>query len=211
MKEDLRDIIEALEKGQANKVKMLTEFALENGLKPSQILDHALLLGMHAVSEKFRNNKIYISDIIIISRAMHAGLHVLRPYLSDARHSYRGKVVIGTVAGDLHDIGKNIIIMMLQSMGLDVIDLGVDVYPEDFANAMIEHRPDMLAMSAMLTTTLNEVAVTIKELEKRKLRSNVKIIIGGGPVTENFRVAVGADAFAYDASEVLDVVSDLLS
>lgn len=203
-------ITDALIKGQANKVKVLTEIALSQGINPLVILNQALIPGMEVIGRKFRDNVIFISEVLIASRAMHAGMHVLKPSLSAFQQSFRGKVVIGTVAGDLHDIGKNLVVMMLRGAGMEVIDLGVDVEPEDFAAAIIEHRPEIVGMSAMLTTTLSMIPETINELERQKLRDKVKIIIGGNPATEDFAQVVKADGYAADAAAAVDVVKHLL-
>lgn len=210
MREELLLISQALLEGQASRVKTLTQMALENGIEPMAILEEGLLPGMQIISEKFKNNTIYISDVLIASRAMHAGLHVLKPVLSEPQQSLRGRVVIGTVAGDLHDIGKNLVVMMLRGAGLDVIDLGVDVQPEDFVQAVKDYQPDILAMSAMLTTTLEMMPETIRELERNYLRNQVKIIVGGGPTTKDFSHVIRADGFAMDATEVADLVESLL-
>lgn len=211
MSDELALITEALIIGQANRVKTLTEIALENGVQPMAILEEGLIPGMRVVSEKFRKNIIYISDVLVSSRAMHAGLHVLKPHLSAAQQSLRGRVVIGTVAGDLHDIGKNLIVMMMRGAGLDVIDLGVDVQPEDFAQAIKDYQPDILAMSAMLTTTLGMMTETIRELESQYLRDKVKIIIGGGPATNDFAQIIKADGFADDVNDVVGEVERMLT
>lgn len=211
MIDDLELITEALIKGQANRVKTLTEIALENGIKPMDILEKGLLPGMRVISEKFRDNFIYISDVLVTSRAMHASLHVLKPHLSASQQSLMGRVVIGTVAGDLHDIGKNLVVMMMRGAGLDVIDLGVDVQPEDFAQAVADYQPDILAMSAMLTTTLGMIPETIRELERQGLRDQVKIIIGGGPATNDFAKVARADGYADEAPDVPDLVERLLN
>lgn len=196
--------------GQANRVKILTEIAIENGIEPMHILEKGLIPGMQVIGEKFRENIIFISDVLIASRAMHAGLHVLKPRLSASQQALRGRVVIGTVAGDLHDIGKNLVVMMLRGAGLDVVDLGVDVEPEDFADAVVEYQPDILGMSAMLTTTLYMIPETIRELERRNLRNEVKIIIGGGPTTNDFAQVIKADGFAVDAPAAVELVQSLL-
>lgn len=196
--------------GQANRVKILTEIAIENGIEPMHILEKGLIPGMQVIGEKFRENIIYISDVLIASRAMHAGLHVLKPRLSASQQALRGRVVIGTVAGDLHDIGKNLVVMMLRGAGLDVVDLGVDVEPEDFADAVVDYQPDILGMSAMLTTTLYMIPETIRELERRNLRNEVKIIIGGGPTTNDFAQVIKADGFAVDAPAAVELVQSLL-
>ncbi|WP_335582410.1 corrinoid protein [Candidatus Formimonas warabiya] len=211
MAEELDLITEALLNGQANRVKMLTQIAIENGIKPMTILEKGLLPGMQVISDKFKQNMIYISDVLIASRAMHAGLYVLKPILSAPQQALRGRVVIGTVAGDLHDIGKNLVVMMMRGAGLDVIDLGVDVLPEDFILAVEDYQPEIVAMSAMLTTTLPMMPETIRELERNGLRDQVKVIIGGGPATKDFAHVIKADGFAMDATEVVDLVEQVLA
>jgi len=202
---ELELITSALLKGQANRVKTLTLLAIENGIEPQMVYETALLPGMEIIGKRFRDNTIYIAEVLIASRAMHAGLHVLKPLLSTPRKVSLGKVVIGTVAGDLHDIGKDLIVMMFRGAGLEVIDLGIDVQPEEFANAVIDHKPDILAMSAMLTTTLGMMSETMRELERRELRNNVKIIIGGNPATEDFAQAIKADGYAVDVFKAVDL------
>ncbi|EGW40980.1 corrinoid protein [Desulfosporosinus sp. OT] len=207
---ELEFITKALIKGQANRVKTLTILAIENGIGPRTILEKALMPGMQEIGRQFRDNIIYISDVLIASRAMYAGLHVLKPFLSNPQQSSLGKVVIGTVAGDLHDIGKNLIVMMLCGAGLEVIDLGIDVQPEDFAQAIIDHQPDILAMSAMLTTTLGMMSETIRELNRRDLRNKVKIIIGGSPATQEYAQTIKADGFAVDVMKAVDLAMKLI-
>ena len=207
---ELELITKALIQGQANKVKIFTILAIENGIDPRTILEKALMPGMQEIGRQLRDKIIYISDVLISSRAMHAGLHVLKPFLSNPQQSSLGKVVIGTVAGDLHDIGKNLVVMMFRGAGLEVIDLGIDVQPEDFAQAIIEHQPDILAMSAMLTTTLGMMTETIREIERRELRNRVKIIVGGSPATPEFARAINADGFAVDVMKAVDLVMKLL-
>lgn len=191
--DDIICIQEAVHNGQANKVKILTQIAIDKGLKISDILNDGLVAPLQIISNKLKNNEIYIADVIIVSRAVHAGLRVLEPYLEDGKNTYRGKAVIGTVAGDLHDIGKNLVAMALVGLGFEVIDIGIDVYPEDFVAAVKEHQPDILAMSAMLTTTVSVLPETIHELEIAGLRKQVKVIIGGNPVTADFCFSTGAD------------------
>lgn len=204
-------ITEALLKGQANRVKTLATLALQNGVQPRTILNEAILPGMQAIGEQLRNNEIFISDVLIASRAMHAGFHVLKPHLSASEQSLLGKVVIGTVAGDLHDIGKNLIVMMLRGAGFEVIDLGVDVQPEDFSEAIRVHKPDIIGLSAMLTTTLYMISETISVIEQEGLRDQVKIIIGGRPATSDFARMIKADGFADDAIKAVDLVKQLLN
>lgn len=207
---ELELITKALIKGQANRVKTLTILAIENGIEPQTVLEKALMPGMQEIGAQFRDKFIYISDVLIASRAMHAGLHVLKPFLSEPRQPFIGKVIIGTVAGDLHDIGKNLIVMMFRGAGLEVIDLGIDVQPEDFAQAILDHQPNILAMSAMLTTTLGMMSETIRELNRRDLRDKVKIIIGGSPATQEFARAINADGFAVDVMKAVDMVKNLI-
>ncbi|MHB8075502.1 cobalamin B12-binding domain-containing protein [Desulfosporosinus fructosivorans] len=207
---ELELITKALIRGQANRVKTLTILAIENGIDPRTVIDKALMPGMYEIGEQFRDKAIYISDVLIASRAMHAGLHVLKPLLMNPQQSSLGKVVIGTVAGDLHDIGKNLIVMMFCASGLEVIDLGIDVQPEDFAQAIIDHQPDILAMSAMLTTTLGMMSETIRELNRQDLRNKVKIIIGGSPTTQEFARAINADGFATDVMKAVDLAIKLV-
>lgn len=208
---ELESITNALIWGQANRVKALTLLAIENGVDPRTILKKALMPGMQEIGGQFRDEIIYISDVLMASRAMHAGLYVLRSSLSATEQVSIGKVVIGTVAGDLHDIGKNLIVMMFRGAGLEVIDLGIDVQPEDFAQAIIDHQPDILAMSAMLTTTLGMMSETIKELNNRDLRNKVKIIIGGSPATQEFARAIDADGFAGDVMKAVDLAIGLIN
>ena len=201
-KEDMECIQEAVLNGQANKVKILTTLAIENGIDPGEILFEGLLEPLKVISQKLKSNEIFTAEVLIISRAVHAGLHVLGPFLSESHQNLRGKVIIGTVAGDLHDIGKNLVAMTLESLGMKVIDLGIDVYPEDFVAAVIEHKPDFVALSAMLTTTINMIVETVHKLEVAGLRKNVKVIIGGNPVTNDFCFSSGADGTCEELKEI---------
>ncbi len=202
-------IVQSVLKGEANKVRFLTEMALSNGTDPKKILHEGLLPPLTIIGEKLRNNEVFIADVIIISRAVHAGLHVLEPCLSDGEAGKRGTVVIGTVAGDLHDIGKNLVAMTLTSLGWNVVDLGIDVYPEDFVAAVKRCRPEYVAISAMLTTTINEIGSILDALEAENLRSSVKVIIGGNPVTSDFCFTVGADGTCGDIGEIGDMIASV--
>lgn len=207
---ELELITKALIKGQASRVKTLTLLAMENGVSPQRIFQQALLPGMQVIGSQFRDKTIYISDVLIASRAMHAGLHALKPVLSQPKHASMGKVVIGTVAGDLHDIGKNLIVMMFRSVGFEVIDLGIDVQTEDFMEAVKKYHPDILALSAMLTTTLPMMPEAITELERLNLRDSVKIIIGGNPATQEFAESIKADGYAVDVFKAVDLAVQLV-
>ena len=195
----LEKLREAVINGQASQAKVLTETALDEGWTPYDIMEDGLVAGMKLVSEKFRRNGIYVPNVLIASRAMHAGMHVLKPFLVQCGAKLPDRVIIGTVAGDLHDIGKSLVIMMLRSKGLDVIDLGIDVEPEGFVQAVVAHQPQMLAMSALLTTTMPLMATTVQALCLEGLRERVKVMIGGGPVTPEYSRAINADGYASDA------------
>lgn len=203
---DIFCIQEAVKNGQANKVKILTKIAIDKGLDTPTILHDGLIAPLHTISKKLKNNEIYIADVIIVSRAVHAGLHVLEPFLEEGEHRYKGRVVIGTVAGDLHDIGKNLVAMTMKSLGMEVIDLGVDVYPDEFVDAVKRYKPDFLALSAMLTTTVNVIAETIHELEVAGIRKSVKVLIGGNPVTADFGFSAGSDGTCQELREIEDMI-----
>lgn len=207
---DLQEISSALIVGNRKKVQELVDLALKEGISPEEILNNALIPGMNVVGEKFRNNEYYIPEVLVSARAMHAGMELLRPLLSKSSGILRGKVVIGTVKGDLHDIGKNLVAMMLEGSGYQVVDLGVDVEPEKFVEAIKIHKPEILGMSALLTTTMPNMKVTIEVLEKEKVRNDVKVIVGGAPVTEEFAREIGADGYAEDAASAVDLVNNLL-
>ena len=194
----LEKLREAVINGQASQAKILTEAALDEGCAPNDILERGLIAGMKLVSEKFRRNDIYVPNVLIASRAMHAGMHVLRPFLVQYGVKLTGRVIIGTVAGDLHDLGKDLVVMMLRSKGLDVIDLGIDVEAGEFVKAVVTHQPKLLAMSALLTTTMPVMATTVQALCLKGLREQVKVMVGGGPVTLEYSRAIKADGYAPD-------------
>ncbi|MDO4541988.1 MAG: cobalamin-dependent protein [Bacillota bacterium] len=204
--QDILSIQDAVIHGQANKVKILTQIAMDKGNEINNILNVGLIDPLQAISKKLKNNEIYIADVIIVSRAVHAGLHVLEPFLESGETRSRGRVVIGTVAGDLHDIGKNLVAMTMTSLGLEVIDLGVDIYPDEFVEAVKKYKPDLLALSAMLTTTVNVIAETIHELEVAGVRKSVKVLIGGNPVTADFRFTSGSDGTCQELREIEDMI-----
>ena len=203
---ELDAIYSSVLNGEANKVRFMTEVALGNGIAPNDILEQGLLKPLGILGEKLKNNQVFIAEVIVVSRAVHAGLHVLEPYLEKGDVSKRGIVVIGTVAGDLHDIGKNLVAMTLASLGWEVIDLGIDVYPEDFVEAVEKYKPEYVAISAMLTTTINEIGNVLDALEDAGLRRSVKVIIGGNPITSDFCFTVGADGTCREVSEIGDMM-----
>lgn len=210
MIEELLCLQDAVLLGQANRTKNLTKIVLDQGIPAKEVLDSSILAALRIISEQLRNNEVYIADVILVSRAVHAGLHVLEPYLSHGEQIFRAKAIVGTVAGDLHDIGKNLIIAGLTSLGIEVVDLGVDIYPEDFAQAIHEYHPDILGLSAMLTTTMSMISETIWVLKEEHLRDKVKIIIGGNPVTEEFCQTVGADGWSPDINGLKTMLDEIL-
>ncbi|AOY74951.1 cobalamin B12-binding domain-containing protein [Clostridium formicaceticum] len=210
MNKIITEIKQGLMDGDAQQVKEKTELALAYGVKPKKIIQQGLLPTMQSISQKFYKGEIFIPDVLMSSRAMHASLYVLQPILSLSNETSKGIVVVGTVAGDLHDIGKNMVSMMLKGAGYRVIDLGIDVPATDFITAVHKHKPDVLAMSALLTTTMGELGKVVMALKEKGLRQQVKIIIGGAPVTPEFAMAVEADAYAADSFSAIEVVNALV-
>ena len=207
----LTDISEALQKGRAKQIKVLVPQALEEGIPAKQILEEGLLAGMSVVGEKFKNNEVFVPEVLVAARAMNVGAELLKPELAEAGVSAKGKVCIGTVKGDLHDIGKNLVRMMLEGKGLEVIDLGVDVAPEAFVQAAVEHGCQIIACSALLTTTMPAMAEVVKAAQAAGIRDKVKIMIGGAPVTQEFCDSIGADAYTPDAAAAAEKAVALLA
>ena len=201
----ISEINSFLQQGRTPKVKELVNQALQEGISAERILNEGLLDAMSVVGEKFKRNEVFVPEVLVSARAMNAGVEILRPYLTEEGVSTKGKAIIGTVKGDLHDIGKNIVKMMLEGKGIEVIDLGVDVPGEKFAEAVKEHAPNLVCCSALLTTTMNEIKTVVTELEKAGLRDSVKIMVGGAPVTQAFCDSVGADYYTLDAASASEV------
>jgi 5-methyltetrahydrofolate--homocysteine methyltransferase len=199
-----------ISQGKTAEVKRLTEEALERGEPVESILKNGLIQSMERIGVRFKSGEIYIPEVLIAARAMHAGMAVLKPVLSKSTGVMAGKILLGTVKGDLHDIGKNLVAMMLEGGGFEVVDLGIDVPPEKFIEAIQKHRPQAVALSALLTTTIKEMKNTIQALEKTNLRKGVKVIVGGAPVTEKFAKEIGADGYAPDAASAVDLVKSLV-
>lgn len=197
-------ISEALQRGDAKKVEELVKKSLEENLTPKKILEDGLIKGMGIIGAKFKKNEVYVPEVLIAARAMHAGMSVLRPKLAETGVKSIGTVAIGTVKGDLHDIGKNLVKMMLEGAGFEVIDLGIDVSVDKFVEAVKEHKPNIIAMSALLTTTMVNMPEVIKALEAAGLREKVKIMIGGAPITQNYADQIGADGYSPDAASAVD-------
>ena len=207
---DFGQIRQALESGNAQAVKKLTEAALGQGVSAEAILNEGLIGAMSQVGEKFKKNEVYVPEVLVAARAMYAGLDVLRPILAETGAKAVGKLVIGTVKGDLHDIGKNLVRMMFEGAGFQVVDLGIDVPESKFIDAVRTEKPDFLGMSTLLTTTMPAMKATIDALKDAGLRDKVKVIVGGAPVTRNFADAIGADGYAPDASSAVELAKDLI-
>lgn len=207
----LTDIGENLERGKRKVVVELVKQALDEGLAPQQILTEGLLPGMDRVGLKFRNNEVFVPEVLVAARAMSAGVEVLKPLLAESDSTSKGKAVLGTVKGDLHDIGKNLVRMMLEGKGIEVIDLGVDVAPEAFVQAATEHNADLICCSALLTTTMPVIGEVIKAAEDAGIRNKVKIMVGGAPVTQEFCDSIGADCYTPDAATAAIRAAEILS
>ena len=203
-------IADEVVKGQADAVKELVEQALSENISAEDILNNGLVAGMNVVSEKFKNNEFFIPEVLVSARAMHAGLNILNPLLAEANVKAKGKVVIGTVKGDLHDIGKNIVGMMLQGAGYEIVDLGADVPKEKFIEFTQKEDVNVVGMSALLTTTMIYMKEIIQGLKDAGLRDKVKVIIGGAPVTQAYADQIEADGYAPDAASAIDLAKDLL-
>ena len=200
--EILNDISTLLQQGRAPKVKEKVQEALDQGISAKDILEEGLLSGMSVIGEKFKNNEVYVPEVLIAARAMNAGVALLKPYLVDAGVEAKGTVVIGTVKGDLHDIGKNLVKMMMEGKGLNVVDLGVDVSAEQFVSAAKENNADIIACSALLTTTMTEMKNVVDAVKAESL--DVKVMVGGAPVTQNFCDSIGANSYTADAASAAD-------
>jgi 5-methyltetrahydrofolate--homocysteine methyltransferase len=206
----LMEVKEATLAGDQSKVSALTKQAIDEGIEADRIIQEGLIGAMVVVGKEFGEGKIYIPEMLIAARAMKSGLEVVKPLLVGGKMKSIAKVVLGTVKGDLHDIGKNLVGMMLEGFGVEVIDLGVDVSPEKFVEALKTHQPQFVGMSALLTTTMMSMEVTIKALEESGLRQNVKVLVGGAPVTQAFADEIGADGFGKSASEAVDRIKEAL-
>ncbi|MGD2250814.1 MAG: corrinoid protein [Candidatus Methanofastidiosia archaeon] len=208
---DFTNISEALIEGNAPTVKELTKKALQEGVAPIDIVNKGLVKGMDVVGEKFSKLEISVPEVLISARAMHTSLEILKPLLSERDVEPRGTLVIGTVKGDIHDIGKNLVGMLMEGAGFKIIDLGVDVPAAAFVEKIKEESPDIVGMSALLTVTMQEMRDIIKAIEDAGLRENVKIMVGGAPVTQEFADSIGADGFGADARDAVEKAKLLLN
>ena len=211
MGDKLQQIAKELYDGNDQEVAALVRQALDSGRTPRDVLAGGLIAGMDEVGRDFKAGELFVPEVLIAARAMHAGMNVLRPLLSAGEAAGQGKLLIGTVKGDLHDIGKNLVKMMLEGAGFETIDLGTDVEPAAFAAAVRQHHPQLLGMSALLTTTMVQMQSTVDLLEEAGLRNTVKIIVGGAPVTESYARQIGADGYASDAATAVDIARQLLA
>jgi corrinoid protein of di/trimethylamine methyltransferase len=200
----LEDISTFLQKGRANEVKANVQKALDEGVPAQSILEDGLMAGMNIIGGKFKRNEVYVPEVLIAARAMNAGLEPLKPHLAASGVKSRGKVVIGTVKGDLHDIGKNLVRMMMEGKGLEVVDLGVDVSCDKFVAAAKEHQADIVCCSALLTTTMTEMKKVVESLTGAGLREKLTIMVGGAPITDSFCKSIGADIYAPDAASAAE-------
>ena len=201
---DMQEISLQLQAGKAKIVKNLVQQALDEGICAKTILEEGLLAGMAEVGEKFKNNEIFVPEVLVAARAMNMGTALLKDKLAESGVTAKGKACIGTVKGDLHDIGKNLVKMMLESKGLEVIDLGTDVAPETFVQTAKEQDCQLICCSALLTTTMTVMAEVVKQAEEAGIRDKVMIMIGGAPVTEAFCKQIGADCYTADAASAAD-------
>lgn len=203
------DISENVRKGRMKAVKELVQSAVDSGNSAADILNLGLLSGMNEIGELFKNNEVYVPEVLVSARAMNAGVAILKPLLIQDNVQSVGKVCLGTVRGDMHDIGKNLVKMMMEGKGLEVIDLGTDVSPENFVNTAIEQNCRIICCSALLTTTMDEMAEVVKQAEIAGVRDKVKIMIGGAPVTDEFCKKIGADVYTSDAASAADAAVEL--
>jgi 5-methyltetrahydrofolate--homocysteine methyltransferase len=206
----IQEVYELVEKGKAKLVGGAVQEALDAGCDPTAILNDGMIKAMDSVGEKFKNGEIFVPEMLVAARAMKKGVEVLKPHLATGAAGAAGKVIIGTVAGDLHDIGKNLVIMMMESAGFEVIDLGVDVPKEKFVEAY-EANPDtkIIGCSALLTTTMPALKETVALLNEAPFRANVKVMVGGAPITQEFADEIGADAYTEDAASAAKKAKEL--
>jgi len=211
MDQVLKDIYAGVIDGQSALVQEKVKDALASGLNPGVILNEGMIAAMREVGRRFEEGEFYVPEMLIAARAMQSGLALLKPHLQQSDIKSAGKVVIGTVKGDLHDIGKNLVAMMLEGAGFEIYDLGTDVTPQKFIETARSVDADIIAMSALLTTTMTNMKVTIDALTEAGLRSSLKVMVGGAPITDQYAAQIGADGYAVDASRAVSVAKSLLS
>jgi len=208
---DFSKLADAVFRGDFNGVKPLTQELINSGVPPLDIINNGLIGGMNIVAPKFKAGEMFVPEVMMAARAMATGMELVKPLIAEADVPSAGKFLIGTVKGDLHDIGKNLVVMIMESGGFKVIDLGVDVAPEKFVAAVKEHKPDIVGLSALLTTTMPAMKETIKAFAAAGLRDSIKIIVGGAPVSKSFADQIGADAYGPDAMATKEICEKLVS
>ena len=208
--QDFKAIMDVLVQGDVEAVKTKVKAALDQGAAADDILKQALMSGMDIVGERMESGDMFIPEVLMAAKAMGEGLEILKPLLAEKDSSGKGKVIIGTVKGDLHDIGKNLVAMMLESGGLEVYDLGVDIPPEEFVDQVKAHDARMVCLSALLTTTMPMMKATVEALSAAGLKNKIKILVGGAPVSQNFADQIGADGYAPDAGSAAKMAKALL-
>ena len=208
--DQLKNLAEKVEKGKHLEAAEETRKALDNGIQPYEVLVKGLQAGLAVVGERFKRNECFIPEVLLAARAMHSGMDVLRPLLAESGSKPIGKIVLGTVQDDLHDIGKNMVGMMLEGAGFHVVDMGVNVPADKFVEAVEREEATLLGLSALLSTTMPNLKTVIHRLEEKGLRDGIKVLVGGAPVTENYAMDIGADGFAPDAAHAVDKAKELL-
>lgn len=197
--------------GNLAKVKKITQALIEEGVAPLDIINQGLIAGMSVVGARFKNGEMYVPEVLVAARSMTAGIELVKPLIADQNMPSAGKVLLGTVKGDLHDIGKNLVGMMLESRGYTVINIGMDISPERFVQEIRTHKPDVLGMCALLTTTMLHMKDTIELMKEEGIREQVKVIVGGAPLSQDFADEAGADGYAPDAASAVDLCNRLLA
>ncbi len=206
----IRQLVCAIVKGNTSKAAAVTQECLQAGLSPSSIVEHGILKGLNTVGEKWKTYEYFIPNVLVSALATKLCLETLHPALKDSKSRAIGKIVAGTVKGDVHDIGKNIVLMFMEASGFDVVDMGIDVAPEQFVKAVKKEKPDLLLLSCLYTVTMHAVEDTIIALNKAGLRGKIKTLIGGAPITREFADSIGADGFGIDAVDGVKVATGLL-
>jgi 5-methyltetrahydrofolate--homocysteine methyltransferase len=205
---DLSALAEYVENGKQQEAAQAVQEALDSGVEPQKVLDEGLTAGMQVVGKKFKNNEVYVPEVLIAARAMQAGMDILEPKLAETGVEPAGTVVMGTVKGDLHDIGKNLVTMMLKGGGLRVVDVGIDVEPEQFVEKARESNANIVGLSALLTTTMPQMKEVVQALKDAGV--DAKVIVGGAPVTQDYADDIGADGYAADAASAVDLANELI-
>ncbi len=207
----LEDIQNCVLDGELDEIKDLVQKAVDEGIDPTTIINDGLIGGMNIVAPLFKSGEMFVPEVMESADTMNEGMQVVKPLITDADMPTKGKVIIGTVNGDLHDIGKNLVVLMMESRGYTVVDLGVDVKEDQFVQAIKEHKPDIVGMSSLLTTTMMKIDDTIKVINDAGVRGDVRIIIGGAPISQEFADDVGADGYSEDASTAVELCDRMMA